>query len=152
MWSLSARAPRSGQALVPGSGRADAPGSRFRLRQSGPSSRSVPACERRASERGAGWAVEGGWRTRRRSAWPRSAAATAPWWTDTSSTCGGGYVVRGRGGRAGAARERRQGINGRRRGTPTGSRVIRLRSAPHSPRAAHVAPVPKATKPGFQGA
>lgn len=64
----------------------------------------------------------------------------------------GGYVVRGRGGRAGAARERRQGINGRRRGTPTGSRVIRLRSAPHSPRAAHVAPVPKATKPGFQGA
>lgn len=30
-----------------------------------------------------------GWRTRSRSAWRRSAAATAPWWTETSSTCGG---------------------------------------------------------------
>lgn len=30
-----------------------------------------------------------GWRTRGCSAWPRSAAATAPWWTETSSTCGG---------------------------------------------------------------
>ncbi|XP_077906295.1 kelch domain-containing protein 1 isoform X2 [Ictidomys tridecemlineatus] len=30
-----------------------------------------------------------GWRTRSCSAWPRSAAATARWWTETSSTCGG---------------------------------------------------------------
>lgn len=54
----------------------------------------------------------------------------------------GGYVVRGRGGRAGAARERRLGGRDdcRYRGTPSGFQEARLRSAPHSPRAARGRP------------
>lgn len=54
----------------------------------------------------------------------------------------GGYVVRGRGGHAGAARDRRLGDDGRRRGSPAGFQAARLRWHPtrHGPPV--VAPAP----------
>lgn len=92
-------APGSGQAPVRGGGRADAQVPRFRLRQSGPSSRSVRACERAPS-----WLGPGG-----RMADPQAFCVAE----ERSGHCAvvdghflyvwGGYVVRGRGGRWGGA-------------------------------------------------
>lgn len=86
-------------------GRAAAQLSWFRLRQSGPSSRSVRACEPAPS-----WLGRGG-----RMADSQAFCVAE----ERSGHCAvvdghflyvwGGYVVRGRGGRAGAARERRLG-------------------------------------------
>lgn len=110
-------------------GRAAAQLSRFRLRQSGPSSRSVRACEPAPS-----WLGRGG-----RMADSQAFCVAE----ERSGHCAvvdghflyvwGGYVVRGRGGRAGAARERRLGDDCRHRGTPSGFQEARLRSPLHSP-------------------
>lgn len=128
-------APTPEPPSTPG-GRAAAQLSRFRLRQSGPSSRSVRACEPAPS-----WLGRGG-----RMADSQAFCVAE----ERSGHCAvvdghflyvwGGYVVRGRGGRAGAARERRLGDDCRHRGTPSGFQEARLRSALHSLRAARSRP------------
>lgn len=154
--SLRSARTRSGEhpgSPDPGGGRADAQVPRFRLRQSGPSSRSVRACAEPAPP---SWLGRGG-----RMADSQAFCVAE----ERSGHCAvvdghflyvwGGYVVRGRGGRAGAARERRLGDDGWRRGTPPrrlpgGSPAQRTPLAAGRPWSLRLPKPP--TRPGSQGA